>query len=184
MNYATGRRQRPLTPRRPADRGRVPSLGPYLLAAARPRSLRRHGAVTGHGRAGLTDHTTRNGPVRTSAINRRSGCVCARDRRRPSEDREGAGGHPEVTGARALRGKRPGHAPQCAPARGLPAPVPHRLHNRPSLSKYALRLRGVFPLQTARQGRRCSVSQDPKKTQKENLEIGSFTLPNSTEASV
>lgn len=134
MNYATGRPERPLTPRRPADRGRDPSLGPYLLAAARPRSLRRHGAVTGHGagsrghgRAGLTDYTPRNGPVRTSAINRRSGCVCARDRRRPSEDREGAGGHPEVTGARALRGKRPGHAPQCAPARGLPAPVPHRL---------------------------------------------------------
>lgn len=73
MDYAAGRPERPLTPRRLADRGRVPSLGPDLLVAARPRSLRRHSAVTGHGagsrgcgRAGLTDHTTRNGPVRTS----------------------------------------------------------------------------------------------------------------------
>lgn len=79
MDYTIGKPERPLTPHQPADRGCVPSLGPYLLAAARPRSLRRHGAVTGQGagsrgrsRADLTDHTTRNGPVRTSAINRRS----------------------------------------------------------------------------------------------------------------
>lgn len=50
MDYAAERPERSLTPHRPADRGGVPSLGPYLLAAARPRSLRRHGAVTRHTR--------------------------------------------------------------------------------------------------------------------------------------
>lgn len=114
-------------------------------------------------------------------------------------DKDGAGGHPEVTGAPSLRGKRPGHARQSAPARwggGLPAPVPHLVHGSPPPSKCSAPARGLpapilyhsaSRLPQARTGQRLPVPdrvlgtrmvcQEPKgHLLKENLEVGSFKV--------
>lgn len=171
MNYATGGpsgrwssqadpRARPLwapTYLLPPGPARSAAMAPWL---GTPRGR-------GHGRAGLTDHTARNGPVQTRTINRQGEGGVRGERRSPSWDMEGAGGRPEVTGAGTLRGKRLGHAPQSALARGSSRANSTQTSLQTPTQQVLCACAGLFPRRfptAACPGAQCQARASPPQT--------------------